>query len=647
MQGADMARYRSSPSNQVPHLVTLVAAYGIRAALRPLLVRPDPSYVLLLRVREHDDLFLYEDAARTILKVGQEVDPEDNSTSAAWVADDLDMRPWSLVEKVKHVRRAVILLGMDKKPPNNITLLIDDEVVVGPPLARHFKMAARQLRSSPISDDDAAELATYPLRFIRLAMQRDRPVASVLGSLRKIKESAGEEAELHLVEGPSLETLSGYGAAKEWGLALAQDIADWRAGRIRWDDVDKGILLNGPPGSGKTTYASALANSCGVPLVAASAAQWQAAGHLGDLLKSMRKFFALAQKKSPCIAFIDEFDSFGDRATHGESDHHDYKRQVINGLLECLDPSGGRQGVVVVGATNNARAIDAALLRPGRLEKVIEIQLPDGETRKAILRHHLTPGGEDLYLDQLVSSTRGWSGADLAKLARDARRICRHRRGDVVTLNDLLEAMPTTILLSDEERYRVAVHEAGHALLGAMLQPGNLISVRVSTERSGSDQPIELGLTEFKEAFPKLPTERHYLDRITIILGGLTAEKVVLGEHSSGAGGHAHSDLATATALATAMERAFGFGASFVSDGEIDHAALARYRMYDSDLNAKVHRRLLKCFERAEDLLTTRKQTLIDVARALAAQLELDANRVLQIAGIVPDRGGPSDTDQG
>lgn len=159
----------------------------------------------------------------------------------------------------------------------------------------------------------------------------------------------------------------------------------------------------------------------------ASAAQWQAKGHLGDLLKAMRKLFADAAKSRPSIVFLNEFDSFGSRSVAEESSNSDYKRQVINGLLECLTPSEGREGIIVVGATNNPDAVDPALLRPGRLERVIAIPLSDLEARIAIMgRHHGVCEGIDLSV--AMSQTRGWTGADLMKLARDAKRISRRRR---------------------------------------------------------------------------------------------------------------------------------------------------------------------------------------------------------------------------
>ncbi|CAN7442739.1 ATP-binding protein [Pararhizobium sp. LjRoot235] len=148
------------------------------------------------------------------------------------------------------------------------------------------------------------------------------------------------------------------------------------------------MLLSDPPGCGKTSFAAALARTCGVKLVLASAARWQAMGHLGDLLKAMRRAFDDATKNSTSILFIDEFDSFGDRQALS-GDNASYSRQVVNGLLECMDGVRGREGVIVIGATNFPALIDEALLRPGRLERHCAIPLP--EKMQTYVMNHIKP----------------------------------------------------------------------------------------------------------------------------------------------------------------------------------------------------------------------------------------------------------------
>jgi SpoVK/Ycf46/Vps4 family AAA+-type ATPase len=260
-----------------------------------------------------------------------------------------------------------------------------------------------------MSDEEATYLASRPLSDVQLAMRPGRLVAQAV-SVLKSKSQGEPEAQPVTVKRSDvcLDDLSGFGQARTWGLQLAQDIKAWIDGDIEWSDVDRGVILNGPPGSGKTMYASALANTCGVKLIVESAASWQAAGHLGDMLKAMRKAFKTASASRPSILFLDEFDSFGSRDSHRSSNNYDYKRQVINALLECLDPFGGRDGVVVLAASNKAEEIDPALMRPGRLEKVIKIGLPDAEARKAIARFHL-PTARLGGLEHFAAVSDGWT----------------------------------------------------------------------------------------------------------------------------------------------------------------------------------------------------------------------------------------------
>jgi cell division protease FtsH len=185
----------------------------------------------------------------------------------------------------------------------------------------------------------------------------------------------------------SLEDLVGYGEAKEWGLQLKEDLEDLRHGRIGWEELDTGVLLIGPPGTGKTMFASILAKACGVSFFSASYSEWQQAGHMGEQLAAMRKTFSDAQKNAPSIILVDEMDSFGRRG--GGFTDRDYKNTVLNAFLECLDGARRRRGVIVVGTTNFPDEIDRALLRPGRISGKIYIDLPDADARLKILSRYL------------------------------------------------------------------------------------------------------------------------------------------------------------------------------------------------------------------------------------------------------------------
>jgi len=210
-----------------------------------------------------------------------------------------------------------------------------------------------------------------------------------------------------------VETLSGYGEARAWALDLRSDLELWRDGAIEWEEMSTRLLLSGPPGTGKTTFARALCNSLQLPMLATSVATWLQPNYLGDVLKRMSRAFEEAQQNAPSILFIDECDAIGTRQDNAR-DHGDYWNTVIARMLELLDGTARTSGVIIVGATNRPEFIDKALTRSGRLEKHVVIPKPDVDALCGILAHHV---GNDLA-SILETAPQAWKGQERAEAAR-------------------------------------------------------------------------------------------------------------------------------------------------------------------------------------------------------------------------------------
>lgn len=450
---------------------------------------------------------------------------------------------------------------------------------------------------------------------LRTAVARRRPLAQVIERLEK-RVAKRRRA---MSDAPTLEALPGYGEAKAIGLNIAADLRAYAAGKLSWAEVDPGLVLAGPPGTGKSLFCRALAKSAGVPLVIGSFAAWQAhkTGHLGDMLAAMRATFAEARGHRACILLIDELDSVGDRAKF-PARHKDYSTQVVNALLELLDGAERRDGVFVIGATNYPQDIDPAVLRSGRLDRIIEIDRPTREDLAAMLRFHLSEELADADLTEAALLLRGGTGADAAAAVRRARNAARRATRDL-TIDDLVEAAADgRALPTGEARRRIAAHEAAHAVAAQVLKLGRIGGVSIHAGGGAMElQPDDWAIL----------TPQHLQDHIVQRLAGRAAEMLVWGTPSAGAGGGVTSDLAQATALAVRAIGSWGLGADepiWVGRIETDR----EFELATARLHAPVQALLKQCHARASQLVAAHRSAIQRIADRLDETGDLDANDI-------------------
>jgi cell division protease FtsH len=407
--------------------------------------------------------------------------------------------------------------------------------------------------------------------------------------------------------------------------------------------IPRGVLLAGPPGTGKTLLARAVAGEASVPFFSSSASEFIEA-IVGIGASRVRDLFQQAKESAPAIVFIDELDAIG-RARGGGAGlgGHDEREQTLNQILTEMDGFDSSVGVIVLGATNRADVLDPALLRPGRFDRRVAVQAPDGQGREMILRVHTrsVPLADDVDLAQIAQSTPGMVGADLANLVNEAALLAARRGHKVVQRSDFTDALERILLgaerkiiLTEEDRRRIAFHEGGHAIVG-MLTPGADPVRKVSIIPRGQALGVTLSTPE-DDRFNY--SEEELRAKIRVALGGRVAEEIVYGEPTTGA----ESDIQQVTMIARGMVQRWGMseevgfvtvarqdGQSLVLPGS-EPASDATQELVDAEV-----RRIVEEEHRAVTaLLTDNRHRLDALAEALLERETLDEVDAYAVAEI-------------
>jgi cell division protease FtsH len=432
-------------------------------------------------------------------------------------------------------------------------------------------------------------------------------------------------------------TLDDVGGAQEARADLKDVIAylkDPARFRAMGAKCPKGLLLVGPPGTGKTLLARAVAGEAGVPVIQAAGSDFNEM-YVGVGSKRVRQLAKQAREQAPCIVFIDEFDSLGGR--RGRPNRSGEEEVTLNQLLVEMDGMQGSEGVVWMAATNREDMLDPAVRRPGRFDRVVEVGLPTAADRLAILRIHARTSklGPDVDLERLSRLTVGHSGAELANLLNEAAIVAVHAESRVITQAHIEQARDKILLgrvragveVRADERRLIALHEAGHAIVGLVACPEDRLH-KVTIEPRGRT----MGAAHFAPDVDRhLHTRRYLLGVLAKALGGRAAEVVFAGPENvtSGAGG----DLVQATGVARRMVAEFGMSEEVgLVSADAAGANGAPSSALQSQIDTAMRALIREQADRAEALVRAHRGAVEAVADALVERDVLDADDVIRIA---------------
>jgi len=437
--------------------------------------------------------------------------------------------------------------------------------------------------------------------------------------------------------------VAGVEEAKDEVQELVEFLRDPKKFQKLGGRIPKGVLLVGPPGTGKTLLARAIAGEADVPFFSISGSDFVEM-FVGVGASRVRDMFEQGKKSAPCIIFIDEIDAVGRHRGHGVGGGHDEREQTLNALLVEMDGFDTQEGVIIIAATNRPDVLDPALLRPGRFDRQITVNLPDVKGREEILRVHSKKVklAEGVDLAVVARGTPGYSGAELANVINEAALLAARRGLKGITLAELEEARDKvrwgkerrSLALSEKEKTNTAYHEAGHALLLELLPHTEPLHKVTIIPRGPS-----LGSTMW------LPEEDKYTNRknellasLAVKMGGRVAEEIVFGDVTTGAAG----DIKMATAMARKMVCEWGMSEKLgmVEYGEHEDYVflgreLTRNRDYSEataeEIDREVRRLLDDAYQTAKQTLIANRDHLDAIAKALLEYETLDGSQIKEL----------------
>jgi cell division protease FtsH len=408
--------------------------------------------------------------------------------------------------------------------------------------------------------------------------------------------------------------------------------------------IPKGVLLVGPPGTGKTLLARAVAGEAGVPFFSISGSEFVEM-FVGVGASRVRDLFEQAKSNAPCIVFIDEIDAVGRQRGAGLGGGNDEREQTLNQLLTEMDGFEGNTGIIIIAATNRPDVLDAALLRPGRFDRQVVVDRPDFVGRLEILGVHARGKtlSQDVDLEKIARRTPGFTGADLSNLLNEAAILAARRNLTEISMDEINDAVDRVLagpekkdrVMSDNRKKLVAYHEAGHALVGALLPDYDAVQKVTIIPRGRAG-----GLTWFLPTEDRMQSRAYLQNQMAVALGGRLAEEIVFGEEEVTTG--ASSDLQQVAAIARQMIMRFGMSDKLgpIALGRSSgNMFLGRDIMSERDfseetaatIDAEVSDLVSSAYNRAKLILTQNRHILDKIAQLLIERETVDAEELQDI----------------